>query len=112
MVYSFMLGRNGRINMNLKNRFIVSTVLIVFASRLHLHDFFLQKYISNHETINKPPSFRVIRALFASQSTFEIIYKCLLTTFYFLLSYGFFLYPILHKFCSVLTCDILGKGLL
>ena len=34
-------------------------------------DFCIHKCISNHETSN-PPSFRVIRALIASQSTFEI----------------------------------------
>ena len=52
--------------------------------------------------LSKPPSFRVIPALIASQSMFEI---------YFLLSY-WFLYLILHKFCSVLTCNILEIGLL
>ena len=51
--------------------------------------------------LGKPPSFIVIRALIASQSTFEIQ----------LLSYCF-LYLILHEFCSVLICDILGIGLL
>ena len=34
--------------------------------------FFNGKCISKHETISNPPSFREIRALIASQSTFEI----------------------------------------
>ena len=61
----------------------------------------LQKCISNHETISNAPSFRVIRALIASQSTFEI-YSLFLTFLY-----CCFLYLILHTLCSVLTCNIL-----
>ena len=48
--------------------------------------------------LSKPPRFRVIRALIASQSTFEKLN--------FLFDDD--LYLILHKFCSVLTSDILG----
>ena len=52
------------------------------------------------------PSFRVIQALIASQSTFE---KCCMQQFIFLPSYCY-LYLILLTFWSVLTCDILGMG--
>ena len=46
------------------------------------------------------PNFRVIQALiaYASQSTFVQVSYC-------------YLYLILHKFWSVLTCDILGISL-
>ena len=61
--------------------------------------------------LSKLPRFRVIRALIASQSTFEK-WNVDLQHFisYFLI--GFFLYLLLHKLCSVLTCGILGIGLL
>ena len=68
-------------------------------------DICLQKCISNHETkqafkFQSDPSFNCF--------TFDVRkINCWLTTFYFLLSYCF-LYLILHKFCNVLTCDILG----
>ena len=65
-------------------------------------DFLKHKFMSNHE--------RAIRALMASQSTFGKIKWCM-HHFIFELSYCY-LYLILHKFCSVLTCDILGIGLL
>ena len=48
----------------------------------------------------KITNFKAIQALIASQPMFE----------YFLIVFVFYL--ILHKFCSVLTCDILGIGLL
>ena len=54
-------------------------------------------------TLSKPPSFRVIRALIASQSMFEQFISYFLIVVFYL---------ILHKFCSVLTCNILGIGLL
>ena len=55
------------------------------------------------------PSFRSIRALIASQSTFGKINYCI--QFIFILSYCY-LYLILHKLkcCSVLKCDILRTG--
>ena len=55
------------------------------------------------------PSFRAIRALIASQSTLNyklLTYNSLFLTFLFI-----FLYLILHEFCDVLICDILGIGL-
>ena len=63
---------------------------------------FLQKSISIQETISNLPSFIAIRDLIASQFAVIILFS------YFLIG----MYLILHKFCSVLTCDILGIGLL
>ena len=53
--------------------------------------------------LSKLPRFSVTRALIASQSTFNILFLIFLLLF---------LYLILHNFCSVLTCDIMGIGLL
>ena len=73
-------------------------------------DFFLQKCISNHET-KQASKFQSV----TSSNCFTIdvwTINCWLSTVYFLRTFLLFLYHILHKFCSVLTCDILGIGLL
>ena len=61
--------------------------------------------------LSKLPSFIAIRALTASQSTFEM----LISTVYFLsflfIYFCIAFYGISHEFCSVLRCNILGIGL-
>ena len=64
-------------------------------------DFFTEIHLKK---LSNLPSFRAIWALIASQLTYEKQH------FIFLLSYCY-LHFLLRKFCSVLTCDILGIGL-
>ena len=68
----------------------------------------LQKCVSNHDTKQASK----FQSDLSTNCFTIIVWKMLNSTVYFLLSYCVFLYLVLHKFCSVLTCDILGIGLL
>ena len=66
------------------------------------HADFLQNCISNHETISNRPSFRVIRALVATQSMFDkytVEFNTLfLTLFPFFLSFSFYTSSVVFVF--------------
>ena len=70
---------------------------------------FLQKCISNHDTKESSLFFRANRVL-ASHPTFKKIQALyyMIDAFIILFSYIHIVICILHRFCSVLTCDILG----
>ena len=85
----------------LRAEFGLITVRVENRNFPEIRSAFLLKRLSNL------PSFRAIQALIASQSMCEKLnYEFTILFFY------CYLYLILHKFWSVLTCDILGIGLL
>ena len=89
---------------------IYISLVFVNAGRM-INSKIMRSSMKAHPAISNLSSFRVIWALIASQSTFERKKNSNMQQIIFLLSCCY-LYLILYKFFSVLTCDVLGIGLL